>query len=162
MKPIYIFDLDGTLADGEHRLHHIQGDRKDWPAYFKACVYDKPIWPVIEVLKALRKAGAETWIWTGRSDEVQAETEQWLYSHGCLQTTMLLHWQPFNPPEQFLMRRAGDHRNDDDLKRDWLSQVEPPEWKRLQIGGVFEDRDRVVAMWREAGLRCFQVAPGAF
>ena len=27
---------------------------------------------------------------------------------------------------------------------------------------VFEDRDRVVAMWRDAGVPCFQVAPGDF
>lgn len=30
MKPIYIFDLDGTLADGAHRLHYIQQEPKRW------------------------------------------------------------------------------------------------------------------------------------
>jgi len=27
---------------------------------------------------------------------------------------------------------------------------------------VFDDRDRVVKMWRENGIRCFQVAEGNF
>ena len=28
--------------------------------------------------------------------------------------------------------------------------------------GVFEDRDRVVKMWRDLGITCFQVAEGDF
>lgn len=32
-----VFDLDGTLADGDHRLHHITGETKDWRAFFAAC-----------------------------------------------------------------------------------------------------------------------------
>ena len=27
---------------------------------------------------------------------------------------------------------------------------------------VFEDRDRVVQMWRDAGLKCLQVKPGEY
>ncbi len=160
MKPLYIFDLDGTLADCTHRLPLIQQTRKDWRGFFAACVDDKPILPAIRTLQALRKGGAEVWIWTGRSDEVQPETEEWLYKHGCIKYSMFLHWQPFAPPESFRMRKAGDHQPDDELKRGWLGEIEPPEYWRLT--GVFEDRQRVVEMWRAAGIPCFQVAPGEF
>jgi len=34
---IYIFDIDGTLADVSHRLHYITGETKDWDAFFAAC-----------------------------------------------------------------------------------------------------------------------------
>lgn len=160
MKPLYIFDLDGTLALIEHRRHFVEGEKKDWPAFFAACVDDKPNWPVINTLKTLRKAGAEIWIWSGRSDEVQAETEEWLYRYGCLKSSMFLHWQPFSPPEAFLMRKAGDHQPDDKLKASWYSEMEPPEWARLTA--TFDDRDRIVSMWRGFGVTCFQVAPGDF
>lgn len=159
MKPIYIFDLDGTLALIEHRRHFVEGKKKDWPGFFKACVDDKPNYRVIHTLQWLRKAGAEIWIWSGRSDEVRAETEKWLRDHCCLPTRW---WGgPLQVPfEAFRMRKAGDHQPDVTLKRGWLAEIEPPEYERLV--GVFDDRDSVVAMWREAGVTCFQVAPGDF
>jgi phosphoglycolate phosphatase-like HAD superfamily hydrolase len=159
MKPIYIFDLDGTLADTEHRLHFIQGKEKDWRGFFAAAKDDPPIRSGVETFKALARV-AEVWIWTGRSDVVREETMAWLYEHG------LFHpfWHPKSKllaaPERFRMRKAGDHRLDHILKAEWLSEVEPPEYARLTA--VFEDRSRVVDMWREANVPCFQVAPGDF
>lgn len=188
MKPIYIFDLDGTLAIIDHRIHHIkappcpncEGDanypgagctvcadtgrhptfKPNWKAFFAACVDDEPNWPVIHALKALRSGGAEIWVWTGRSDEVAAETEEWLHRHGIFRSVPFLSWEPLRVPEMLRMRKSGDHRADDVLKGEWLSEVEPPEYKRLC--GAFEDRTRVVNMWRKAGIPCFQVAEGDF
>lgn len=163
MKPLYIFDLDGTLALIEHRRHFVDGTdgKKDWRAFFAACVDDVPNTPVIRTLQALRRSGAEVWIWSGRSDEVKAETVEWLQRHGCFgfPTDVLWAW-PFGAPERFRMRKAGDHQDDVTLKRGWLSEIEPPEWNRLTA--VFDDRDRVVQMWRDAGVPCFQVAAGDF
>lgn len=158
MKPLYIFDLDGTLADCSHRLPYITGDKKDWRAFFAACVDDTPIESTIRTLQALRAGGAEIWFWTGRSDEVKKETVEWLRKHECLPRFPRHDW--FGAPELLMMRESGDHQPDDKLKFGWLADLEPPERNRLT--GVFEDRDRVVAMWREYGVQCFQVAAGAF
>lgn len=187
MKPLYIFDLDGTLALIEHRRHLVErpsmkcfdcggknrtncvqcsdldaGWKPNWPAFFAACVDDEPNNEVIRTLQTLRRGGAEIWIWSGRSDEVRSQTVEWLCKHGCMGQSpieFLPAW-PFGAPERFRMRKAGDHQPDDKLKSGWLSEIEPPEWNRLM--GVFDDRDRVVQMWRAAGVTCFQVAPGAF
>ena len=186
MKPLYIFDLDGTLALIEHRLHFIQrpslkcydcggANRKncvqcadldadfkaDWRGFFAACKDDQPNLPVIRTLQALRKSGAEVWIWSGRSDECKTQTVEWLQRHGCFgsPTDVLWAW-PFGAPERFRMRKAGDYRDDVEVKSEWLSQIEPPEYKRLTA--VFDDRARVVQMWRDAGVTCFQVSPGEF
>ena len=160
-KPLYIFDLDGTLANAEHRIHHISGPMKDWRAFFAACVDDAPIPAAIATLQALRRGGAEVWIWTGRSDEVRAQTVEWLCEHGGFgNKTSTLPWWPFGAPERFHMRKAGDHRLDHVLKSEWLYALDPPERDRLTA--VFEDRDRVVQMWREANVPCFQVATGDF
>jgi len=155
MRPLYIFDLDGTLALIEHRRHFVEGTSKNWPAFFAACVDDKPNVPVIHTFKALRKS-AEVWIWSGRSDEVRDQTLTWLYKHG------LIHpfWNPPRAPEAFRMRKAGDHQMDVSLKAGWLSEIEPPERNRLTA--VFDDRSSVVKMWRGNGVPCFQVAPGEF
>ena len=40
----------------------------------------------------------------------------------------------------------------------WLLSL--PENERPTL--VFDDRDRVVAVWRKHGIRCCQVAPGDF
>lgn len=137
----YVFDLDGTLADCTHRLELIRGPRKDWRGFFAACPADRPITAAIEVLRALHGAGHRVEVWSGRSDEVRAETAAWLVRHGV--------------PEQvpLIMRTAGDRRPDDVVKREFLRGAGQPDV-------IFDDRDRVVAMWRAEGVVCFQVAPG--
>lgn len=146
MKPIYIFDLDGTLADAGHRLHFIHADKKDWRSFFAAAKDDRPIESTIRTMQLLRR-DAEVWIWTGRSDEVKAETIRWWIENDCV-------------PHEWRMRAAGDHRADHVIKEEWLREIAADDLGR--IVAVFEDRDRVVQMWREAGLTCYQVAPGAF
>ena len=155
MRPIYIFDLDGTLALIQHRLHFIQSKPKDWRGFFAAVKDDVPNMPVIKTMMGLRNAGAEIWIWSGRSDECKEETQYWLAKH-CHVT--FGGW--LEAPEAFRMRKAGDYRDDVIVKGEWLAEIEPPEYKRLTA--VFDDRDRVVKMWRYAGVPCFQVAPGEF
>jgi FMN phosphatase YigB (HAD superfamily) len=140
-----VFDLDGTLADCEHRLHHIQGDEKrspeQWDAFFEACPKDSPITHTISVLKALVRAEHRVEIWSARSDQVRRQTEDWLCAYGV-----------FVP---LRMRRAGDHRDDDSLKCEWVNAHGFPNL-------VFEDRARVVKMWRAMGVPCFHVAAGEF
>lgn len=147
-RPLYIFDLDGTLANGDHRLPHIiDKDPKDWDTFFSLCPYDEPIPHTITVFQALVDLGAEVRIWTGRSDMVEQETRLWLEKHNVV-------------PDEMVMRRKHDHTNDDVLKEVWLHGL--PTIDRARLMGVFEDRDRVVAMWRRNNVPCFHVAEGAF
>ena len=46
--------------------------------------------------------------------------------------------------------------DDRKLKLQWLDEME---WKDDVIC-VYDDRQKVVDMWREIGLTCMQVAPG--
>ena len=50
---------------------------------------------------------------------------------------------------------------DDKLKKEWLDELFPFP-NALDIVCVFDDRDKVVKMWRDNGLTCMQVAPGNF
>lgn len=154
MTPLYIFDLDGTLALIGHRRHFVEGAKKDWRSFFAACVDDKPNVPVITTMQLLSMRGAEVRVWSGRSDEVRAETVRWLDRHA----GFYLSDRPDDPRLQ--MRKAGDHQPDEKLKRSWLDALTPHDRARLVC--VFDDRDRVVRMWRLAGVACMQVAPGDF
>ena len=142
-----VFDLDGTLADCNHREPLVKAG--EWDAYFDACDKDKPIHHVIAVLQALDKQGHTIEIWSGRGEgpdgAVRAKTIQWLTRHGILRGDII----------GLRMRPYKDYRKDSVLKGEWSRENGQPNL-------VFEDRDQAVKMWREAGVPCFQVAPGDF
>lgn len=142
--PCYIFDIDGTLADCSHRLHHIQKTPKDWTAFFAACSDDKPIPHVIELAKALGENNEIVFV-SGRSDECRSETEGWLDKYVF---ASLLY-----------MRKAGDYRDDSIIKIELLAQIRADGFEPIM---AFDDRMRVVAAWRHAGIPCAQVAEGDF
>jgi hypothetical protein len=144
----YIFDLDGTLALTGHRNHLIEGPRPDWDAFYAACVNDQPNDPVIRTLQELTACrGVTVRIWTGRSAGVRTETVAWLGRHRIYY-------------DELRMRSLRDRRADTDLKREWLLGLDSA--ARIGIVAAFEDRERVVQMWRDNGVACFQVAPGKF
>ena len=153
MKPLYIFDLDGTLSLAHHRQPIL--DNKDdshrWKKFYAACDKDEPNHSVIRVMESLRLL-AEVWIFSGRSGEVRDKTIAWLSNH-----TSFTAWEL---ETKLRMRDEGDYTADDVLKKQWLDAMLVDDRSRLIA--TFDDRDRVVKMWRDNGIACFQVAPGAF
>jgi len=149
-----IFDLDGTLANIEHRLHHIRkrddaGNKltQNWDAFHTSCVDDQVIWPIRSIYQALEAQRHTIEIWSGRSDKVRAETEAWLNR---------FHITGYN---KLLMRFHGDYTPDHELKESWLNQLKAT---GVIPDLVFDDRSRLVEMWRRNGIRCCQVAEGNF
>lgn len=142
----YIFDIDGTIADCSHRLHYIHPrPAKDWRAFFAACADDKPIQHIITLIWRLADDDRVLLV-SGRSDECREATTTWLEKH----------WVPY---DRLYMRKAGDHRDDDILKSEMLDQILADGYRPIM---AFDDRDRVVAMWRKRGIPCAQVAEGNF
>ena len=39
---IYIFDVDGTLMDIDHRRKYVEGDKKDFKKFFEYMPFDTP------------------------------------------------------------------------------------------------------------------------
>lgn len=142
MKDVVVFDLDGTLADCSHRIHHILKEPKDWDVFFSKCDKDKPIEHTIELMQHIQHF-YNIVIVTGRSSVAEKQTLTWLKKYRIF-------------PEKLIMRQEGDHTDDHILK---LKMVED---FKDRIAFVFEDRTRVVKMWRDAGIPCFQVADGDF
>lgn len=161
MKPLFIFDLDGTLALTGHRQHMLD-DKEDpdrWMNFFLACDKDLPNHPVIDTLDRLHfHGGADFLIWSGRSDIVRDKTVKWLADHltdGSNNdfNTSFIH-------ARLTMRKHSDHTPDEELKLSWLRALHPHD--RARLVAIFDDREKVVKMWRENGIACFQVAKGDF
>jgi hypothetical protein len=143
-----ICDIDGTIADLTHRLHHINtpGQRKNWDAFFEACPQDKPHKDIINLLLGyLSKPWLDLVFVSGRSAIVRNQTTNWLREQGFTKFDLY-------------MRQEKDHRPDHITKAEIYNKY----LKHRDIWFVLDDRDRVVQMWRDHGLRCLQVAPGNF
>lgn len=145
-----LFDIDGTLANIDHRIHLIKQEPKDWKAFGEASKDDVPITPLIETVNSLIKAGHHVDFCTGRMEHHRSETNNWLIRNISMSLLGAC---------SIWMRAQGDYRTDDIVKSeilDYLISID----RKPDL--VFEDRQRVVDMWRARGIVCCQVAPGNF
>jgi hypothetical protein len=86
---------------------------------------------------------------TGRPEKTRKNTEAWLVNHGI----------EANFQASLFMRPDGDRRPDPIIKQDILARIRDAQFEPVL---VFDDRQSVVDMWREQGIRVAQVAPGNF
>lgn len=144
----YIFDIDGTLANNEHRRHHIEGESKDWETYHSLCHLDPPIAHIVELAQILQQdylTGGIIFV-SARGEECRKQTEAWLNEHLGFFPTLY-------------MRPAKDHRPDYQIKSEILDKIIAEGYQPIM---AFDDRNQVVDMWRSRGIPCAQVAPGDF
>lgn len=130
-----IVDLDGTLASSDWRVHHLEGHRKDWDAFFAGMDRDTPVPWVGELLRA-DHGDVTRLVVTGRPADYREVCELWLDEHDL-------------PYDELHMRREGDRRPDTVVKRStYHRHIEP----RYDVTLVVDDRPKVVEMWRSLGL----------
>jgi FMN phosphatase YigB (HAD superfamily) len=147
MKKIVVFDIDGTLANVDHRRPFISTRPKNWAAWNAAMsrdtVNEEIRWMVFRFQS---DPNLRTIICSGRSDDTRDVTENWLYDREIMYDTLY-------------MRKSGDYRQDNIVKVELLQEIrhdygEPWLW--------IDDRDQVVKAIRAEGVRVLQVAPGDF
>lgn len=138
-----ICDIDGTLCDISDRLHLVRGtEKKDWDAFFANIPNDKPRLAVIQDIRILAESFNIVLV-SGRPDNYKTETLEWLKLYGV-------------PFETLIMRKAGDRRDDTIIKKEILENY----FQKDMVELVFDDRPRVIRMWRENGLRVVDVGNG--
>lgn len=135
---VVVVDLDGTLANIDHRLSLIRETPKRWDEFHNACDKDKPNEWCVDLVCAMLEMGHRVKIVTARSDIALIKTLAWLDKH-------------VPGVELAMIRKVRDHRQDDVLKEAWLLDQ-----TKSEILFVVEDRQRVVDMWRRHGLVCLQ------
>jgi len=156
-----IFDLDDTLALCDHRRHHVEGDVKNWDAFFAECDKDTVNEPIARLFRFYRDSPEHrVWILSGRSgsDQTRYDTEQWLLRNDLWPITEEDEYYGVAHPH-FEMRKHGDRRPDVEVKLEMtLTRGLTPENTEI----VFDDRNCMVNAWRLWGFHCCQVAEGDF
>jgi hypothetical protein len=139
---VIIVDIDGTIA--------LKGNRS--PHDFDKVDQDLPNTKVLEVIESLllTKPDLDIIFVSGRMEACRQKTLKWIEKY-C----------PFviKKPFKLLMRSNDDFREDHVIKQEIFQNHIAPEYDTYLI---FDDRSRVVQMWRSLGLTCLQVADGNF
>ena len=151
-----IFDLDGTLANIDKRRlisKNINTGKMNWDIFFNPdnIKLDQPNHPVIKMAQVLAESGHMIAIFSGRSKGTQLTTKSWLNRHNV----------PYHVIKMRPTSKDWMYMPDDKLKQHWLDDLFPGD-KKKNIVCVFDDRNKVVDMWRKNDLTCMQVAPGDF
>lgn len=104
-----IFDIDGTLADCDHRRHHVMKAPKDWKSFEAEADLDQPK-PEIVRLTHIFSGSYAILLCTGRYERRRESTRAWLHRHGI-------------PHYRLYMRVDGDSRNDAIVKGEMLDRI---------------------------------------
>ena len=135
----WIVDVDGTLA--------LKTGDRGWYDMTRVGE-DEPNKAVVQVVQDLAECGYEILICSGRTDDGEIATAEWLTEH-------LGHdrWS------ELFTRKTGDQRPDNIIKLEIFNEYIRDHYN---VVGVIDDRDSVVDLWRSLGLTCFQPARGDF
>lgn len=147
-KGIVICDLDGTLCDIHHRLHHVKGERKDWKAFFAGIPDDLLRQDVAGTLEGYAAEGHEIFLVSARPDTYRKQTANWLAENLPEKVTASV--------KALFMRPGGDSRPDTETKAEMYDRY----FKDMPIEAVIDDRPSVIRMWREKGLNVIDVGQG--
>lgn len=129
-----ICDLDGSLC--------LFGDNSPYDRDFS---HDIPN-TIIEYFLVSQPPRVKIILLSGRKDSFRDVTEEWL-------TNNRIRY------DELHMRDSRDSRNDYIIKKELYEKYVKGKYNVVL---VLDDRDRVVDLWRELGLVCFQVAWGGF
>lgn len=137
---LFVFDLDGTLADINHRLKWIHDGYKNWNKFLESCDEDSPNQWVIDLFDMCRQVGTVI-VLSGRNDVVKKKTIAWLIEHNIMY-------------DYLLMRKEKDYRPDEIIKKEMLKNFLRDQNYKVQF--IVDDRQRVVDMWRANGYNVLQ------
>jgi predicted kinase len=138
-----IVDIDGTLA-------HMNGRSPYDYSKVSTDIVDESVATIVRryYQRDVNEDLPDTYvvIVSGREDGCRTETIDWLAANNILY-------------DEIYMRKSGDMRDDRIVKKEIYDEFIKP---RYNVRFVLDDRDRVVKMWREEGLKVLQVAEGDF
>lgn len=164
-----IVDVDGTLANCEHRMHHLKSTfhkmdcnwtltglpacdaangrcpqcgmsiKKNWPAFFADIDKDTPIQPIFNLVGLLSNT-YQIIVVSGRPiNPCGRPTEDWLLRHGL-------------DPLFLFMRDGQDKRSDVKCKGE-IADLLPLD----RVAYVIDDRPQIIKMWRTKRLTTLTV-----
>lgn len=142
-KPVFIFDYDGTLSDGTHRLDKLPTENlhltETWDEFNALSEFDTPFESTIQVMKACYQSGIVI-ILTGRSDSVIRISQKWLIDNDA------------DAYDFMVMRKAWDNRKDTIIKEEFLRYI-----GLHRITAAWDDSPKVIEHFRSIGITTYAV-----
>lgn len=149
---VVLCDIDGTIADMEHRLHFIQKPenapedwKKDWKGFFTHMENDIIRQEVQKILIQFHNEGKTVIFITARPENFRDTTLNWLASNFLTFGYTLM------------MRSRADRREDTIVKKELFEKYFP---NKEVIHVAIDDRPRVLKMWEEMGIPVIDVGKG--
>lgn len=138
-----VTDLDGTICDYSHRLAHLK--TRNFDAFNSLCLGDKPILPILDIIKAMSDYGANVYIFTARPETYIDKTVSWLNKYRV-------------PFIDIYMRGRKDLRSDMAVKSDFIKDF--TENKKKKIHFAIDDRLAICNLFRSKGIICLHARDG--
>ncbi len=153
MKKAIIIDIDGTLANIDHRRKYVVQTPKNWTK-FNGLMSEDTVndWcdKIIDAFTGYYQAypleGFTVIIVTGRMEDYIEVTETWLEKNDINYDFLY-------------MRKSNDYRDDDIIKQEIYNKYIKDKYDILF---AIDDRQRIVDMWRRNGITCLQCDVGNF
>ncbi|CAB5220821.1 Acid phosphatase, class B-like [uncultured Caudovirales phage] len=147
MKTV-VFDIDGTIANNNHRKRWVENKPKDWQKYNETMLDDDVYEDVVQLMILLANTNSRVILCTGREEIYRSLTWSWLEDKRLDHVVSDLY-----------MRPEKDYRSDAIVKVELLNRIkfdygQPWLW--------FDDRQQVVDAIRAEGIRVLQVQEGNF
>jgi len=139
MSKIVLCDIDGTVANNDHR-QHLLTNYKDWDKFFSKLSEDSPIFPIIEIINQRFRDGMEIYFVTGRPERFRTETMSWLEKY-------------FKYDFLLIMRKDNDVRNKLTIKKEMLRSIE----KEDEVIEVYENDLDLIEMWEELEIKTINI-----
>lgn len=139
-----IIDLDGTVADNNHRRHYVTNGQRDWDNFERVdlVLKDTVIPGVPRVLEKFQSLKYELIFLTGRRENLRDVTMRWLYEKLGINAN----------DDNLLMRPPGNMLKAAEYKREQIMAVK----RERAIHGrgflILDDDPRVHEMYGEHGL----------
>lgn len=146
-KGIILCDIDGTLADIRLRKYCVDGEHKDWKAFFEGIHTDafrQEVWE--DVKEVINDTGYDLFLVSGRNEKYRKETETWFGTHNA---------EVLQYAKAMFMRREDDRRPDTDVKQNFLDMI-----GKEHVRMVFDDRPSVIRMWESNGISVVDCGDG--
>lgn len=144
-----IIDIDGTLSDPSHRLHHLDGEVKDWTSFHDGMTDDPAMDAVVWLARLLDEGSREfsndyyILIVTARHEDYREHTIEWLRKHNISYNDLY-------------MRMNNDFRPDHLVKADILNQILDDGYEPFL---AIDDQPTVIDMWRSFGITALACMP---
>jgi len=142
-KPIYIFDLDGTVIDSSHRFTGTAEGKVNLAKWIEDStrenIFKDSLLPLAKFMKALMKANQNVWICTARN--MSKDDFDFLAENGIKAKTILC-------------RKDGDHRADAEMKTAKLKRLFNLKQFQNAEKIMFDDNKSIQKEMPKIGINC--------